>query len=449
MSYGRDAPYALQVEQLVIGGLLIDNWAWVLIEDKVVEADFYRKEHRLLFRVISHLASKDQPYDVVTVAEYLKSVNKLAAAGGLEYLISLADDTPSTANIVTYADVVRDKSVLRQLMTVGTDINTQALNPDGRTVDDLLENAEKSIFAIAEQHIGKKVLGQHIKNVLVKTIDRIEEMVASGSTGITWLATKFHDLDELTRGLQKSNLIVVAGRPSSGKTAFFMNIAENIAIETKLPIAVFSMEMPAEDLSFRLLSSIGRIKLQNVMSGRLDDDEWVRMTDAITVLAETNLLIDDSPALSVAEVRARARRLAREHGALGLIGVDYMQLMSSPSQRDNENDKISDISKGLKALAKELNVPVVALSQLNRNLESRVNKRPIMSDLRASGSIEQDADLILFIYRDEVYNPDSADKGIAEIIIGKQRNGPLDTVRLNFFGQYARFANLKTQGVTS
>jgi replicative DNA helicase len=447
-SYDRDyaldalkvPPNSIQAEQSVLGGLMLDNQTWDSVADKIVETDFYRKDHRLIFRAIAQLAEKQIPFDVVTLSEALEATGELENAGGLAYLGMLAKDTPSAANIVAYANIVRDRSVLRQLIHVGTTISDSAFNPEGRDTAELLENAERQVFEIAEQ----KQRGQGgflpIKSLLATAVDKIETLFEQEGN-ITGASTGFNDFDEMTSGLQPSDLIIVAGRPSMGKTTIAMNMAENIAIKGDKPVAVFSMEMPGDSLAMRMMSSLGRIDQHKVRTGKLDDDEWPRLTSAINLLAETKLFIDDTPALTPTEVRSRARRLVREHGPLGLIVLDYLQLMQSPASGDNRVQQISDISRGLKALAKELNVPVIALSQLNRNLEQRPNKRPVMSDLRESGGIEQDADLIVFVYRDEVYNPDSPDKGIAEIIIGKQRNGPIGTVRLTFLGQYTRFEN--------
>ncbi len=375
------------------------------------------------------------------LSDALKAIGELDNVGGLSYLIMLAKDTPSAANIVAYANIVRDRSVLRQLIHVGTEISNSAFNTEGRETADLLENAERQVFQIAEQRQKGQGGGFiPIKSLLATAVNKIETLFEQESP-ITGAGTGFTDFDELTSGLQPADLIIVAGRPSMGKTTIAMNMAENIALKGDKPVAVFSMEMPGDALAMRMMSSLGRIDQHKVRTGKLEDEDWPRLTSAINLLAGTHLFIDDSPALTPTEVRARARRLAREHGQLGLIVVDYLQLMQSPSSGDNRVQQISDISRGLKALAKELNVPVVALSQLNRNLEQRPNKRPVMSDLRDSGAIEQDADLIVFVYRDEVYNEDSPDKGIAEVIIGKQRNGPLGTVRLTFLGQYTRFEN--------
>ncbi|ASF45802.1 replicative DNA helicase [Methylovulum psychrotolerans] len=576
----RIPPHSIPAEQAVLGGLMLDNQTWDSVADKVQEVDFYRRDHRLIFRVIAQLAEKQSPFDIITISEAL--AGELEDTGGLAYLGWLAKNTPSAANIVTYANIVRDRSVLRQLIHVGTTIADSAFNPEGRETAELLESAEREVFKIAEQRQRGQGGFIPIKALLAKAVDRIETLFEQDGN-ITGAATGFSDFDQLTSGLQPADLIIVAGRPSMGKTTIAMNMAENIAIKSDKAVAVFSMEMPGDALAMRMMSSLGRIDQHKVRTGKLEDDEWPRLTSAINLLAETKLFIDDTPALSPTEVRSRARRLTREHGQLGLIVLDYLQLMQSPSSGENRVQQISDISRGLKALAKELNVPVIALSQLNRNLEQRPNKRPVMSDLREcvtgdtlvlladgrrlpiselvgqtpevvsvspqgqlqtaatdlvwsvgrkeivkvslasgrtirctkehrlrglwdwqragqlqpgdklqalannalfwdrvvavepageeevfdltvpgnacwladgivshnSGAIEQDADLIVFVYRDEVYNEDSPDKGIAEIIIGKQRNGPLGTVRLTFLGQYTRFENFSGQSYSA
>ena len=433
-------PNSIQAEQAVLGGLMLDNVGWDKVAENVTEEDFYRKEHRYIFRAISQLASKMEPFDVVTVSEMLETMGEIDTVGGLAYVGMLAKDTPTAANIDAYAKIVRDRSVLRQLIHVGTTISGSVFNPEGQETSQLLENAERQVFEIAEQQQRGKSGFIPIRSLLAKAVDKIESLYEQDNP-ITGVSTGFTDFDEMTSGLQPADLVIVAGRPSMGKTTFAMNLAENVAIKAKKPVAVFSMEMPGDQLAMRMMSSLGRIDQHKVRTGKLDDDEWPRMTSAINLLAETQLFIDDTAALTPTEVRSRSRRLMREHGQLGLIVLDYLQLMQSPSSGENRVQQISDISRNLKALAKELNVPVVALSQLNRNLEQRPNKRPVMSDLRESGSIEQDADVIVFIYRDEVYNEDSADKGVAEIIIGKQRNGPIGTSRLTFLGQYTRFEN--------
>jgi replicative DNA helicase len=377
---------------------------------------------------------------VVTLAEQLERSDELETVGGLPYLVRLADETPSAANIKSYATIVREYSVMRQLISVGADIAESAYRPQGRKSAELLDAAESRVFRIAEQ-IAKGGSGfSPIKSLLTKAVDRIETLFQQDEP-ITGVSTGFTDFDMMTSGLQHADLIIVAGRPSMGKTTFAMNIAENVAIQGRKAVAVFSLEMPGDALAMRMMSSLGRIDQLRVRTGKLEDDEWPRLSSAVSMLAETRLFIDDTPALSPTEVRARARRLKREQPDLALIVIDYLQLMQAPGEGENRTTEISAISRSLKALAKELDVPVIALSQLNRSLEQRTNKRPIMSDLRESGAIEQDADLIVFIYRDEVYNEDSADKGVAEIIIGKQRNGPIGTTRLTFLGKYTKFEN--------
>ncbi len=436
----RVPPHSLQAEQAVLGGLMLDNAAWDQVADQVGADDFYRREHRLIFQAIDRLADANRPFDVVTLAEELERAGELDDVGGLPYLAALAEDTPTAANIRAYAEIVREHSVTRQLIRVGTEIAESGFRPEGRKVAELLDEAEQKVFRIAEQRNREGEGFQDIHHLLARTMDRIEELHASDQT-ITGLSTGFDDFDQMTSGLQPADLIIVAGRPSMGKTTFAMNIAENVAVRSQLPVAVFSMEMPGEALTMRMMSSLGRIDGHRIRTGRLEEDEWPRLTSAINLLDQTRLFIDDTPALTPTELRARARRLMREHGKLGLIVIDYLQLMQAPGAAENRTNEISVISRSLKALAKELDVPVIALSQLNRNLEQRPNKRPVMSDLRESGSIEQDADLVVFIYRDEVYNPESPDKGLAEIIIGKQRNGPIGTVKLTFLGQYTRFEN--------
>jgi len=433
-------PYSVHAEQSVLGGLMLDNQTWDTVADRVGEQDFYRRDHQLIFRAISTLAERQAPFDVVTLSEVLEKIGSLDDAGGLAYLGAMARDTPSAANIAAYADIVRERSVLRQLIHVGAEIADSAYFPEGKELPQLLEAAEQRVFQIADQRRKGDTGFKPIKNLLAVAIDRIETLFHKEGH-ITGVSTGFNDFDEMTSGMQPSDLVIVAGRPSMGKTTFAMNIAEHVAIKEQVPVAVFSMEMPGEQLAMRMMSSLGRIDQHRVRTGKLEDDEWPRMTSAISILAETRMFIDDTAALSPLEVRARCRRLAREHGQLGLVVLDYLQLMQGSGGGENRVSEISEISRSLKALAKELNVPVIALSQLNRNLEQRPNKRPVPSDLRESGSIEQDADLIVFIYRDEVYNPDSPDKGTAEIIIAKQRNGPIGTTRLTFLGQYTRFEN--------
>lgn len=438
-------PHSAEAEQSIIGGLMLDNQVWDKISSTLCETDFYRTEHRVLFRALHELSKKNQPFDVVTVLDILKSKHALDEAGGEAYLFELANNTPSVANITAYAEIVREKSVYRQLIAISTDIADAAYNPNGREVSELLDLAETKVFAIAEQTAGEGG-PEAIKSILVRAVEKIDALYHNGDA-ITGLPTGLNDLDQMTSGLQPSDLIIVAGRPSMGKTVLGMNMAEHVAIEAKKPVLVFSMEMPADSIAMRMMSSLGRIDQHRIRTGKLNDDDWPRVTSAVHMLSEALLFIDDTPALSPAEMRARARRLMREHGQLGLIVVDYLQLMKVPGfKADNRTAEISEISRSLKALAKELVVPVIALSQLNRSLEQRQDKRPVMSDLRESGAIEQDADLICFIYRDEVYNEDSPDKGTAEIIIAKQRNGPIGKVRAAFLGKYTRFEDLAFNG---
>ncbi|MFZ5592698.1 MAG: replicative DNA helicase [Pseudomonadota bacterium] len=432
-------PHSVEAEQAVLGGLMLENSAWDQVADLIGEEDFYRRDHRLIFRAIGELAHRNIPFDVITLSEQLGAINELDNAGGLAYLGTLAKNTPTAANIKAYAAIVRERSVLRQLIRVGTEIANSAYVPDGRDSPELLDNAEKLVFEIAERGARGKRGFTAIKDLLVKAVDRIDTLFQQDNP-ITGVPTGFTDFDDMTSGLQPSDMVIVAGRPSMGKTTFAMNIAEHAAIKSQLPVAVFSMEMPGEQLAMRMMSSLGRIDQHRLRTGKLDDDDWPRVTSAVGLLAEASMFIDDTPALTPTELRARARRLAREHG-LGMIVIDYLQLMQVPGNKENRATEISEISRSLKALAKELNVPVIALSQLNRSLEQRPNKRPVMSDLRESGAIEQDADLIVFIYRDEVYHEDSQDKGTAEIIIAKQRNGPIGMTRLTFLGQYTRFEN--------
>ena len=434
----RVPPHSLEAEQAVLGGLMLDNATWDQIADRLDESDFYRHDHRLIFRAIRGLSESGQPFDMLTLAEWLEDNGQLENASGFAYLAVLARDTPSAANVRAYGDIVRERSIRRNLIRTATEIADSAYDPRGRDTRQLLDDAEKRVFAIAEHGLRIQQGFGSIKDLLTRTVERID-ILFQHNNPITGIPTGWPDFDEKTAGLQPGDLIVIAGRPSMGKTAFAMNIAEFAAIQAKCPVAVFSMEMPGESLIMRLISSLGRIDQHKVRTGRLEEEDWHRVTSAVTMLSEARLFIDDSSNLSPHEIRARARRLHRQEGQLGLIVVDYLQLMQVPGTNENRATEVSEISRSLKSLAKELSVPILALSQLNRTLEQRGDKRPIMSDLRESGAIEQDADLICFIYRDEVYNPDSPDKGVAEIIIGKQRNGPIGTTRLTFLGQYTRF----------
>ncbi|AWM79349.1 replicative DNA helicase [Gammaproteobacteria bacterium ESL0073] len=433
-------PHSIEAEQAVLGGVMLDNNTWERVEDVLTDNDFYRHDHRLIFRAINKLSERNQPFDVVTLSEQLDKEGVLEQVGGLTYLAELARNIPSVANIRAYAQIIRERATLRQLISASNDIADSAYMPKGRTGDEILDDAERMIFQIAE---GRPKTGgpEGINNILAKTIDRIDELFNSNNA-LTGVTTGFTDLDKKTNGLQPSDLIIIAGRPSMGKTSFAMNLVENAALRTDKAVLVYSLEMPAESLAMRMLSSLGHIEQGKIRTGRLDEDDWPRLTSAINLLNERKLFIDDTAGITPSEMRSRTRRLAREHGEIGLIMVDYLQLMQLGGGADNRTNEISEISRSLKALAKEFNCPVIALSQLNRSLESRPNKRPVNADLRESGAIEQDADVIMFIYRDEVYHPETEYKGVAEIIIGKQRNGPIGTVRLAFLGKYTRFENL-------
>jgi replicative DNA helicase len=444
----RIPPHSIEAEQSVLGGLLLDNAAFDKIADLVGEGDFYRDEHKRIYRQIRKLLERGKPVDVVTVAESLDVAGESGDTGGLAYLGELAVNTPSAANIRRYAEIVRERAILRQLVTAGDEISGSAFNPLGRDPKQLLDEAEAKVFAIAEGGFRSQTGFQHINPLLTQVVERIQELHdRDNPSDITGVPTGYHDLDSKTSGLQPGDLLIVAGRPSMGKTSFALNMAEHVAIEVGLPVAVFSMEMGGAQLAMRMLSSVGRLDAHRVRTGRLNDDEWSRLSFALGKMHEAPIYIDETPALNPIDLRARARRLHRQCGKLGLIVIDYLQLMSSANGNgENRATEISEISRSLKSLAKELAVPVIALSQLNRALEQRPNKRPVMSDLRESGAIEQDADVIMFIYRDEVYNQDTPDKGVAEIIIGKQRNGPIGTVRLTFIGEYTRFENFANPG---
>ena len=433
-------PQSIEAERSVIGALLISSDSWDGVAEVVAAADFYRPEHRAIFRQIALLVDRGEPVDVVTVSDRLLATGELDAAGGHTYLAELAEQTPTASNVRAYANAVRERSVLRQLINAAQDIASAGFNPEGRSSEELVDEAERLIMQISES--GQKAGGpQGMEGLLKGAIDRIEELYNTGGD-ITGLTTGFIDLDRMTSGLQPSDLVIVAGRPSMGKTSFAMNLIENAALACDRPLMVFSMEMPAEQLVIRMLSSLGRIDQGRVRTGKLEQDDWPKLASATDKLKGTQVFIDDTPALTPTELRSRVRKLVREQGDLGMIMVDYLQLMRVAGSNEGRTAEISEISRSLKAIAKEFKCPVVALSQLNRSLEQRPNKRPVNSDLRESGAIEQDADVIMFIYRDEVYNEDSPDKGVAEIIIGKQRNGPIGTCRLSFQGQFTRFENL-------
>jgi replicative DNA helicase len=433
-------PHSIEAEQSVLGGLLLSADGWDAVAESVADSDFYRPDHRLIFRQIAKLAEASEPVDVITVADKLEARGELEGAGGLPYLAELAQNTPSASNIRAYAQVVSERASLRKLIEAAQEIAESGFTPEGRTSDELIDEAERRIMQISEQ--GPKAGGPQGVNPLLQTaLGRIEELFNSGGE-ITGITTGFADLDGMTSGLQPSDLVIVAGRPSMGKTSFAMNLVENAVLAQEKPILVFSMEMPADSLVVRMLSSIGRIDQTRIRNGKLEQEDWPKLSTAVNKLKDVPLFIDDTAALTPTEVRARARRMMREHGELGMIMIDYLQLMQVAGSSEGRTAEISEISRSLKAIAKEFECPVVALSQLNRSLEQRPNKRPVNSDLRESGAIEQDADVIMFIYRDEVYNEESPDKGVAEIIIGKQRNGPIGLCRLAFIGQYTRFENL-------
>ncbi|MGA8051953.1 MAG: replicative DNA helicase [Burkholderiales bacterium] len=444
-------PHSVEAEQSLLGGLLLDNQAFDRIADLVVGEDFYRDDHRRIYRHISKLVESGKPADVVTVSESIEASEDKDKTGGPAYLGALAQNTPSALNIRRYAELVRERAVQRRLAQTATEIAENALNPAGKEVGQLLDEAETRILEIGEAGSRHTVGLEEIKPVLARVLERIDHLYhRDNPSDVTGVPTGFHDLDSKTAGLQPGDLIIVAGRPSMGKTAFALNIAENVALHSLLPVAVFSMEMSGTQLATRMLGSIARVDQHKMRTGRLSDQEWHDLSDAMGRLHDAPIFIDETAALNALELRTRARRLWRQFGGkLGLVVVDYLQLMSSANSRGNENraTEISEISRSLKALAKELKVPVIALSQLSRAVESRNDRRPMMSDLRESGAIEQDADVILFIYRDEVYSPDKPEaKGRAEVIIGKQRNGPIGKVELTFLGQFTRFENFAPPG---
>ena len=436
----RIPPNSVEAESSVLGGLLLDNSAWDKVGDILSDGDFYRYEHRLIFSSVSTLINGNRAADVITVFEHLQSQGKADEVGGLAFLNSLAQYVPSSANIRRYAEIVRERSILRKLVSVSDEIATSAMNTNGRPVPHILDEAEQKIFNIGEEGSRMRQGFQSMGNLVVQLLDRVEEM-SQNPNDITGVPTGFFDLDRMTSGMQAGDLIVLAARPSMGKTALAINIAENVALNEGLPVAVFSMEMGASQLAIRIVGSIGRIDQTRLRTGKLLDEEWPRLTEAVEKLRNVSLSIDETPGLTPSELRASARRLARNCGKLGLVVVDYLQLMSGSSGTDGDNraTELGEISRGLKMLAKELQCPVIALSQLNRGVEQRTDKRPMMSDLRESGAIEQDADVIMFIYRDDYYNKDSKEPGVAEIIIGKQRNGPTGTVKLTFLKPITKF----------
>ena len=440
----RIPPHSMEAESSVLGGLLLDNKSWEQVADLLSEGVFYRYEHRQVYLGISALINASRPADVITVYEYLQSIGKAEEVGGLGYLNALAQYVPSASNIRRYAEIVRERAILRKLVTASDEIATNAFNTQGKPVPQILDEAEQKIFQIGEEGSRLKQGFQNMDQLAVILMDRVNQM-ADSPNDITGVPSGFVDFDKMTSGMQAGDLIVLAARPSMGKTALAINIAEHVALNEGLPVAVFSMEMGASQLAIRIVGSIGRIDQQRLRTGKLNQEEWPRLTEAIEKLRNVSLHIDETPSLTPMELRANARRLARTCGKLGLIVVDYLQLMSgntSSNNGDNRATEIGEISRGLKMLAKELQCPVIALSQFNRSVETRTDKRPMMSDLRESGAIEQDADVIMFIYRDDYYNKDSKEPGVAEIIIGKHRNGPTGTVKLAFLKPLTRFESL-------
>ena len=432
-------PNSIEAEQSLLGGLMLDALAWDKVADVIISDDFYRKDHRLIFTAIANLIEDGSPCDVVTVSEHLDGRGELESAGGLEYLATLANETAGAANARAYAKILRERSTLRALISAGNEIAGSAFSTDGRSAAEVLENAEKMVFDIAEKgNRGRKGF-KSLKDILPAAVDRID-LLHQSDGDITGVSTGYTEFDKLTAGLQPGDLVIIAGRPSMGKTTLAVNIAENAAIGSKVPTAIFSMEMPSQQLAFRMISSLGRVDQTHLRTGKFPDEDWSRINTAVQLMSEAPIYIDDTPGLAPSEIRARARRLQREHG-VGLIVVDYLQLMQVHGSTENRATEISEISRGLKELAKELECPVIALSQLNRSVEQRTDKRPVMSDLRESGAIEQDADLIVFIYREEVYNQDTPRKGVADIAIAKQRNGPIGDFPLTFVGRYTKFEN--------
>lgn len=453
LSVLRTPPHSIESEQSVLGGLMLDNFAWDKINDIVHAEDFYRYDHRLIFQTIMALLEKSHPADVLTVFESLQNQGRLDDVGGMAYLNALVTGVSSAVNIRRYAEIIRDRSLLRKLISASDNIAESALSPQGRETNEIIDSAEKAILQVSQD--GQRGNNEFLELPVVlsdvlQTIHELHER--EHLDDVTGVSTGFIALDKITSGLQKGDLVIVAGRPSMGKTSFAMNIAEHIAIEEGLPVAVFSMEMGAEQLGMRVLGSVGRINQNHLRTGKLTDEDWEHLTVAIEKTRDTQLFIDETPGLSALELRSRARRLHRTCGGLGMIMVDYIQLMSAPSNNENRQAQISEISRGLKSLARELECPVVALSQLSRAVENRPDKRPLMSDIRESGAIEQDADIIMFVYREEYYLQKDGDssnqakleeaKGKADIIIGKHRNGATGVIKLAFHGEFTRFDNL-------
>lgn len=435
-------PSSLEAEQSILGGLMLDNEKWDYVAEHINIADFFSRSHRVIFSEMQHLSEQNKPIDLITLSESLEIQGKLDGIGGFAYLAEIAKNTPSVENINAYADIVKERAVIREMISAANKIADAGYNPQGRTSEELLDLAESKIFKIAENRTNKNEGPKGIQEILSETVEKIEKLYKKPNNGITGISTGYQDLDKKTAGLQNSDLIIIAARPSMGKTTFAMNLCEYAAMTEKKPVLIFSLEMPVTQIMMRMLASLSRVDQAKIRTGKLNDEDWARISSTIGILIEKrNMYIDDSARLTPIEMRSRARRIYKENNGLSLIMIDYLQLMNVPWISDNRTLEIAEISRSLKSLAKELQVPVIALSQLNRSLEQRGDKKPVNSDLRESGSIEQDADLILFIYRDEVYNENSELKGVAEIIIGKQRNGPIGTIRLTFNGQWSRFDN--------
>ncbi len=440
-------PHSIEAEQAVLGSLMLDNQRWDVVAEMITDRDFYSRHHQLIFSEMHTLVSRGTPIDLITLSESLESKDLLVDVGGFAYLAELSKNTPSAINVVAYTDIIRQQAILRELISASNEIADSCYSTEGRDSTEILDLAESKIFQIAESRTTQGEGPKNITEVLEATVAKIEELFQRPHDGVTGVSTGFLDLDKKTAGLQRSDLIIIAARPSMGKTTFAMNLCENAAMMQEKPVLIFSLEMPSEQIMMRMLASLSRVDQTRIRTGQLQDDDWARISSTMGLLLEKkNIYIDDSSGLTPMELRSRARRIYREHKGLSMIMVDYLQLMRVPNISENRTLEIAEISRSLKALAKELQIPVVALSQLNRSLEQRADKRPVNSDLRESGSIEQDADVIMFIYRDEVYNEASEHKGIAEIILGKQRNGPIGKVRLKFQGQFSRFDNYADAG---
>jgi len=434
-------PHSDEAEKAILGGLMLENEKWEKVIETIEITDFYREKHRIIFDTMNNLIKQNEPLDIITISNKLKKDNNFDKIGGESYLNNLMQNTPSSKNITTYSNIIKDQSLLRKLIVISKNIIESSLNNKNTKITDLVDIAEEKILSLSQKYNKKhnETLSD-ISSILTTTIKKIESLFKSNSP-ITGISSGFKDLDYITSGLHPAELIIIAGRPSMGKTALAINIAEYTILKSNIPVLMFSMEMPSEQITTRLLASLSRIELQRLRNGMLKDTDWPRLSAAVKLMSGKNLFIDDSGSLSPFDVKTKARKIYKKYKNLGIIIIDYLQLMRIPGSKENKTNEISEISRSLKILAKELKVPIIALSQLNRGLEQRIDKRPMMSDLRESGAIEQDADLIIFIYRDEIYNKKSNNIGTAEIIIAKQRNGPIGKFKLTFFGQYSKFEN--------